>query len=218
MPGVSKHTSSNRLVRPMLCNSAHTQTKRPERPLSTHTGRRTISPLSLLHLSTPRYPPHSLNTSAADTYDFLVQVDRGVGIADDHLDLVADPGGGAGLLKFDLAVLGRELHCADGRQPARRRHCRIAAHLFLAGVDNDARRRRTARYRRQYGERVCKIDVVVRAVVHIAENGPADLHFGYAGLLRTIRKGARATAAHDRDAVAGCGAGPSVCRDGCDRT
>src|SRR2546423_4013061 len=172
---------------------------------------------SLPHLPAPRYPPDSLNTAATHTYDFLVQVDRGVGIADDQLDLVADPGDGAWLLQFDLGVLGRELDCADGRQSARRRHCRIAAHLFLAGVDDDARGRRTARDRRQYGERWRKIDVVVRAVVHIAENGAADLHFGYAGLLRTVRKGAGAAAAHDRDAVAGCGAGASACREGCDR-
>src|SRR5438105_3341560 len=172
---------------------------------------------SLLHLPAPSYPPDSLNTAATHTYDFLVQVDRGVGIADDQLDLVADPGDGAWLLQFDLGVLGGELDCADGRQPARRRHCRIAAHLFFAGVENNARGRRTARYRRQYGERVRKIDVVVRAVVHIAENGAANLHFGYAGLLRTVRKGARAAAAHDRDAEAGCDAGPGTCREGCER-
>src|SRR5438046_2814607 len=171
----------------------------------------------LLHLAAPGYPPHSFDAAAADTDDFLVQVDRGVGIADDQLDRVADPGDVAWLLQFDLGVLGRELHCADGRQPARRRHCRIAAHLFLAGVEDDTRGRRTARYRGQYGERRRKIDVVVRAIVHIAENGAADLDFGYTGLLRQVRKGARAAAAHDRDAVAGCGTGPSTCREGCDR-
>src|SRR5207253_5023145 len=101
-----------------------------------------------------------LDASSAHTDDFLVQMDRCVGIADDQLDLVANPGGGAWLLQLDLGVLGRELDCADGRQPARRRHCCIAAHLFLAGVEDDTRGRRMARYRRQYGERRRKIDVI----------------------------------------------------------
>ena len=55
----------------------------------------------------------------------------------------------------------------------------------------------------KHGERRSKIDVVVRQVMHVAENGAADLHLGHARLLRAVRKSAGAAAAHDRDAVAG---------------
>src|SRR6476661_2174958 len=58
--------------------------------------------------------------------------------------------------------------------------------------------------------------MVVRKVVHVAENGSADLHLCYTGLLRTIGKRARAAAAHDRDSVAGGGASPCTCGEGGD--
>src|SRR4029079_17352528 len=167
-------------------------------------------------LAAPGHPPNGFDATASDAHYFLVQVDRGVGIADDQLDFVANPGCGAWMLQFDLGMLGRELHCADRRHGARRRHRRIATHFLLTGVDDDTRRRRSTRDRRQDSERRRKVDMVVRAVVHIAENGATDLHFGYAGLLCAVRKGARAAAAHHRDAVAGGHAGPGAGGKCCD--
>ena len=119
-------------------------------------------------------------------------------------------------------MLGRKLQYGNGRQAGRRRHRRIATHRLLARVDDDARRRRPARHRCQHRKRRREIDVVVREVVHIAENGAADLHFGHAGLLRTIGKGTRAAAAHDLDSIACFPAGAGTRREqgdgGADRT
>src|SRR5207247_10491557 len=56
-------------------------------------------------------------------------------------------------------------------------------------------------------------DVIMREVVHIAENRAADLHLGHLELLRTIGKGTRAAAAHDLDSIAGFPAGAGACRE-----
>ena len=55
--------------------------------------------------------------------------------------------------------------------------------------------------------------MIVREVVHIAENRAADLYLGHSGLLRTVGKRTRAATAHDSDAVAGRCAGPGACSE-----
>ena len=96
---------------------------------------------------------------------------------------------------------------ATGRQPERLRQGGVAAHRLLAGVEDDARRRRPAGHRGQHGQRQREVDVVVRAVVHVAEDAAADLHLGDARLPDAVGEGAGAAAAHDVDVVAGAAAG-----------
>ena len=62
-----------------------------------------------------------------------------------------------------------------------------------------------------------KIDVVVRPIMHVAENRAPDLHFGDAGLLDAVRERPCAAAADDRDAMAIRDARPGACSKRCDR-
>src|SRR5439155_18694226 len=75
-----------------------------------------VEPLALFDLAAPRHPPNRFDVAAADADDFLVQVNRRIGIADDELDLVADLRNIARLLELDFRVLGRELQRGDGWQ------------------------------------------------------------------------------------------------------
>src|SRR5439155_17690071 len=137
---------------------------------------------ALLDLSARDDRPDALDPALAHGDDLLMEMDSGIAVADEELDALADARRDAWDGELDRGVLGRQPQIAHIGECDRLWHGGIAAHRFLAGVENDAGRRRPAGHGGEERKGLREIDVVVVAIVKVAEERPADLHFGDAGL------------------------------------
>src|SRR6516225_4794003 len=114
-------------------------------------------------------------------------------------------------------MLRRQPKITHSRNPDWLRHRGVAGHRLLTGIENNPRRSRPTRHRREERQSTGKVDVVVVAIVEVAEDSPADLHFGDAGLLNANGKRPRPATAHDLYPVASLPASIRARRELADR-
>src|ERR1051325_5613458 len=124
---------------------------------------------------------------------------RGVGIADNPFEPVADARRLTRALELDGAVLGRKPRGADGPETNRLRRRSVAAHRLLAGIADDAVWRWPAGDGGHDGERIRMFNRKVLGVVHVAEHAAAGLNFGDAALRSRNPVCPGPAAAHDFD-------------------